>query len=223
MSEAPVDVGEPLAPLGVLSAQVEALIERIEINRDRQRAASRAAAEQQVRELLRSARKEALADVRAAIARERKQSEQALQQAVATAALEMRQRAQAATRTLLTVMWAAIDAALDARWADAAHRKSWIEVAIREARGVLSEPNWRIEHGEGWSPAELDELAALAAGDVRDPKRTVELASDPTVRAGIRIRTARACFDATAAGLLASRARIESDFLAQFLSLDKPQ
>ncbi len=223
MNEFQADIGGTGAPASVLDAQVGALMERIAANRDRQCAQLRAAADGQARDLLRSARKEALADVRAAIARERTQSDQALQQAVAAASLEARRRAQAAMRKLLAAMWEKIAAVLEARWGIAAQRKSWLEAALHQAHGLLSELDWRIEHGAGWSDEELGALAALAAGGEHGPARTVELAADPSVRAGIRIRTAGACLDATAAGLLASRAEIESEFLAQFLSLGKPR
>jgi len=217
----PIGGSDP--PPSVLAAQVEALIERIAANRDRQCAQLRSSAEAQTRALLRSARKDALADVRAAIARERKQSEQALQQAVAAATLEARQRTQAAMRTLLTVMWGKIEAALEARWDDAAQRRVWLEAAVHQADRLLSERSWRIEHGAGWPVEELGALTTVGSADWRGPAPKVELACDPGVRAGIRIRTAGACLDATAAGLLASRTDVESAFLALFLSPVKPR
>jgi len=216
-------ISGPGPPSSVLAAQVEALIERIDANRDRQCAQLRASSETEARDLLRSARKDALADVRVAIARERKQSEQALQQAVAAATLEARQRTQAAMRTLLTMMWGRIEAALEARWADAAQRRSWLEAAVRQADRLLSEHSWRIEHGAGWPAEELGALATLGFAERRGPARKVELACDPGVRAGIRIRTAGACLDATAAGLTTSRTEVESVFLALFLSPGKPR
>ncbi|MGA2862461.1 MAG: hypothetical protein ACLQFF_02830 [Steroidobacteraceae bacterium] len=207
------------APASVLDAQVEALLQRVAADRDRRCAQLRASTERQARELLRSARKEALANVREAITRERKQTEQALRQAQASAALEVRQREQQATRVLLEAMWAAIIGVFEARWADAARRISWLQAAVRQAQALLSERTWRIEHGAGWSEDERGALARLAAGgDDRGPPREVELACDPAMRAGIRIRTPGVCLDATVAGLLASRAQIESEFLAQYLA-----
>lgn len=223
MNDIQEPTGSPGPPPTVLAAQAEALIERIAVNRDRQCAQLRATTEAQTRDLLRSARKDALAEVRAAIARERKQSDQALQQAVAAATLEARQRTQAAMRTLLTTMWKTIEDVLEARWADAAQRRSWLEAAVRQADCLLSERSWRIEHGAGWPAEELAALTTLGSADRRGPQRQVELACDPGVRAGIRIRTAGACLDATTAGLLASRADVESMFLALFLSPEKPR
>ena len=206
-------------PASTLDAQVEALLLRISTDRDRRCDRLRTAAEMQARELLRSARREAGSNVREVIARERKHVEQALQQAQAGVALVARQRAQQASAVLLQAMWAAIIGAFDARWADAASRKSWLRAAVRQAQGLLTERSWRVEHGAGWSEDERGELARLAAGADPGAAREVELACDATIRAGIRIRTAGACLDATIAGLLVSRAYIESEFLAQYLAL----
>ncbi len=208
------------APASGLDAQVEALLQRVAADRDRRCAPLRASTEQQVRELLRSARKEALANVREAIARERKHAEHALRQAQASAALEVRQRAQQATHVLLEAMWTAIIGVFEARWADAARRKSWLQAAVRQGQALLSERTWRIEHGAGWTEDERGALVRIAAGvEEGGPPREVELACDPEMRAGIRIRTQGVCLDATVAGLLASRAQIESEFLAQYLAL----
>jgi vacuolar-type H+-ATPase subunit E/Vma4 len=212
-------IADPGAPASILDAQVEALLQRITADRDRRCSELQASAERQARELEHSARKEALANVREAIAKERKHAEQRLRQARASAALAVRQRAQQATRMLLTTMWAAVTDALEARWANSAQRKSWLQAAVRQAQALLSERRWRIEHGEGWRGEQRGELAKLAAqGDDRRPPREIELVSDAAVRAGIRIRASGACLDATVAGLLASRAQIESEFLAQYLA-----
>jgi hypothetical protein len=208
----------------VLDTQVGALLQRLATDRDRRCAEMRAATERQARELLRSARKEALVNVRQAITRERKHAEQALRQAQASAALEVRERAQQITRALLERMWAAIGAVLEARWADAARRRSWQQAAVRQAQALLSERSWRIEHGTGCSEDELGALTKLAAAaDGLGPPREIELVCDPTVHVGIRIRTVGVCLDATPAGLLESRAQIESDFHATLLAeADRP-
>ena len=220
MNEQPSVATGSSAPASVLDAQVDALLLRVATDRDRRCTELRASTEGQARDLLRSARKEALANVREAITRERKHAEQALRQAQASAALEVRQRAQQATRVLLQTMWATIIGVLEARWADAAGRRSWLQEAVRQGQALLSERTWRIEHGAGWSEDERGALKKLAAaGDERGAAREVELACDPAVRAGIKIRTPGACLDATVTGLLASRAQIESEFLAQYLAL----
>jgi len=207
-------------PASILDAQVEALLERIAADRDRRCAELRESTERQARDLKRSAIKEARGQVHEAVKRERKHAEQTLRQAQASADLQISRRAQQATRELLKAMWAVIGAALEARWADSVRRRDWVRAAIKQAQRLLTEPAWRIEHGAGWSEAECALLAKLAAGgEGREPQRKVELACDPSVHAGIRIRTSGATFDATAVGLLAVPSLIESEFLAQHLAL----
>lgn len=220
MNEEQTDMAGTIGPASVLDAQVEALLQRVAADLDRHCAQLRESAERQARELLRSARKDALANVHGAVSRERRHAEQALRQAEASAALEVRQRAQQATLALLQAMWAAIFGVFEARWADAARRKSWLQSAVHQACALLSEHTWRIEHGPDWSEDERAALARLAAGEGQhNPRREIELVCDPMLRAGIRIKTPGVCLDATAQGLLASRAQIESEFLAQYLAL----
>ena len=47
--------------------------------------------------------------------------------------------------------------------------------------------------------------------------RTIEWRHDPALRSGLRVRCAGAVMDATVEGLLARRADIEADFLAEYL------
>ena len=220
MNEPSASIAGRDGPASVVDAQVDAMLQRVSQDRDRRCAQLRSDAEIQARDILRAARTEARANVSEAVARERKHAEQALRQAEASALLDERQRAQQQTRDLLQMMWTAITSVLESRWTDAAHRKSWVQAAIRQAQTLLSGRSWRIEHGAGWSQVELVELVSLvAAKDKSDPVREVVLVCDTGIRTGLRINTEGACLDATAAGLLASRAQVESDFLAQYLAL----
>jgi vacuolar-type H+-ATPase subunit E/Vma4 len=199
-------------PASVLDAQVDAMSQRVIQDRDQRCAQLRNDALGRAQNMLRAARHEARANVSEAVARERKQGEQALHQAQAQARLEERQRDQQQARGLLEEMWAAVSRALDSRWTDPEYRRSWVRAAIRQGQSLLSERAWRIEHGAGWSPDELNEVAKLA-------KNKIQLVCDNGIRAGIRIKTDGACLDATITGLLASRPQVESEFLAQYLAL----
>ncbi len=201
-------------PASVIDAQVQAMSQRVAQNRDRRCTQLRNDASAEAQAILRAARKEARGNVVDAVARERKHGEQALRLAEASARLDERQHAQQQIRALLQQMWTAIAGALESRWADAQRRKAWVQAAVRQGQTLLSSRAWRIEHGAGWSQAELEELKSLAVGD-----EDVQLVCDNGLGAGIRIRTEGACLDATVAGLLASRARIESEYLACYLAL----
>ncbi len=199
-------------PASVLDAQVEAMSKRIVQDRDQRCTQLRNDVMSQVQIVLRAARREACANVRAAVSRERKQGEQALRQAQAQAQLEERQREQQRARSLLEKMWAAIANVLETRWVDPLHRKSWVQAAIRQGQSLLSDRVWRIEYGTGWSENDLTELKKLVTPES-------QLVYDKEIRAGIRIKTDGTCLDATVIGLLASRPQVESEFLAQFLAL----
>jgi hypothetical protein len=205
-------------PASIIDAQVEALLQRVTEDRDRRCAQLRADACTQARAILRAGRKEARDAVADAVARERKHGEQILRQARANAVLEQRQHDQQEIRQMLQEMWRTVVSVLESRWVDPVRRKSWTEAAVRQAQLLLNAPAWHIEHG-GLPREELDALATLASGAGRSGARGVEMAGDDRIRAGIRIRAGGACLDATTAGLLASRAQVESDFLAQFLAL----
>jgi hypothetical protein len=119
-------------------------------------------------------------------------------------------------------MWTEIPDALEARWSNAEHRQAWVEAAFRQADLLLgASPSWRVEHGEGWLPEQRNELERFAA---KRTAHTIEWTSEPAVKAGVRIRCQGVCLDATAPGLLANRADIESSFLAEYLATaDKEQ
>jgi len=206
-------------PTSVVDAQVDAMLQSVSKNREQRCAQLRNDALSQARDILRSARQEARANLSRAVAREREQRRQALRQMQARALLDARQRNQQQTRALLQEMWATIPGVLESRWADPAHRKSWIEAAVREGQALLGGRAWGIEHGDGWSQEELEELMTLIAGiDKGRPVHDVSLLCDKEIRAGLRINAEGARLDATAAGLLASRAQVEAEFLAQYMA-----
>jgi len=206
-------------PASVIDAQVEALLQRVTEDRDRRCAQLRADASEQARAILRAGRKEARAAVAGAVARERKHGEQILRQAQASAVLQRRQHDQQEIRQMLQDMWTTVVSVLESRWADPVRRKSWVRAAIRQAQTLLNAPAWRIEHGGRLPREELAEMTTFVSRTDRMVARDVEIAGDDGIRAGIRIRAGGACLDATIAGLLASRAQVESDFLAEYMAL----
>jgi hypothetical protein len=207
-------VKEPIAPSG-LEGQVAALVRRVNDDRERRCAQIRTAAESQAKEIARSGRAEARASVHKAVRQERARVAQGLREAQARAELEASRRAQLKTRSLLEQMWTQIGGALETRWRDPEHRRSWIAAALRQAELLLRGEDWSIEHGEGWSSEERVRLEDLAG---KSAARTIEWRRDPALRSGLRIRCAGACLDATVDGLLARDADIEADFLAEYLS-----
>lgn len=204
-------------PASALEAQVEAMLQRVERDRDQRCGQLRAAAESQARELLRSGRTEARANMHKAVAQERARVTQGLRQAEARAELEARWRAQRETQRILQQMWQEIPGVLEARWRIPEHRQSWIEAAVRQAGLLLNARAWRIEHGGGWPDAERRQLEQLAAAQ---GVHAIEWSSEADTLAGIRIRCEGVCLDATIRGLTVRRGDIESVFLAEYFAVE---
>ena len=201
------------APLSVLDAQVEAMLERVTRHRERRVAEIRTRTDTQQLEIVRSARTEARDSLHRAVARERARMAQGLRQAEARAELESRRRAQLETRTLLAHMWENVAAVLERRWRSDTLRSEWIAAAIAEAGQLLAGQSWRIEYAAGVSAEERrgGESRALGGG-----ARAIEWQLDEKLRAGLRVRSPGACLDATVAGLLARREEIEAAFLSEY-------
>lgn len=205
-------MSEPL-PASVLEAQVQALLQRVESSTAQRCASARAAASSQAREIVTSARAEALARVKQAVAQERARLEQGVRQAQAQADLGLRGQAQQRLRALLDQMWKALPGRLEARWRDPGERRTWTLAALEQAGALLPGRPWRIEHGAGWSAQQLAETEAAARSRGAS---AVEWAQDPAIGAGLKIRAAGVCLAATVEGLLAPRAEVESAFLAHY-------
>ncbi|HXZ59432.1 MAG TPA: hypothetical protein VEG26_04565 [Steroidobacteraceae bacterium] len=203
-------------PGSVLEAQVGAMLQRVRDGQERRLRELRAAAAAQSQEILRGARAEARGNLHQAVVRERMRMAQGLRQAEARAELESRQRAQVETLTLLRSMWAHIGAELEGRWSDGGQRGAWIAATVQQARRLFAGQEWRIEHARGVSSEQ--QRAAQAEGHA-DGARRVEWVAEPSLRAGLRIRTPGACLDATVEGLLAERAEIEAAFLSEYLAV----
>ncbi len=202
-------------PPDALDTQAKALLEGVASDREQRCTALHAAANSRAHQIVCSARAEALANLRKAIAQERTRIDQGLKAAQARVDLEILRHAQQENQTLLEHMWAESGEALERRWRDAGERRTWIEAALAQAGTLLAGRAWRVEHGAGWSESERVQLEAQAR---HQGSSAVELREEPTVQAGLRVRAEHVCVDATAAGLLVQREQIESVFLAEYLA-----
>jgi hypothetical protein len=192
---------------------VQALLQRVASAASERRAQLSAETDSQVRQIIRSAWAEARANVHQAVAQERARLAQGVRQAEAQSDLVRRQREQHRIRTLLDKMWEQLPGLLTTRWRDPTLRRIWIEAAFREAGALLPGRPWRIEHGEEWPEAEQSEIEKLAMGQGAG---RVEWANNPSIKAGLTIRSEEVCLAATVPGLLARRDDIEAAFLSEY-------
>jgi hypothetical protein len=189
---------------------LDALLDHIGRERDRECAEIMQNAEAAARDLLRNARHASGQRVRHALAQMRREIEAhgiAARAAAETALLRRRQQRE---RDALERAWPLLRDALVARWADAAARRTWLRASLRLAAERLLSPNWTISHPPTWSPHDAGELLSCDC-----PGIAARWQSDEALSAGLRIAADGATVDASLDGLLAPRARIEGRLLAE--------
>ena len=100
---------------------------------------------------------------------------------------------------------------LERRWEDSNKRSAWCEMVVAEAADTLAADGWIIEHPDAWTATDREAVVALAAKH-NIPKPAFQ--SDPSIKAGLRIRVGSATLDGTATGLLTARHAVEGLLLA---------
>jgi hypothetical protein len=203
-------------PEGIVQAQMEALLRRVAREQEMLSRRARDAAEEQARGIVARAREEARGRARQAAEEARQSIERALADRRAALETTARQREQSLLRELMDKAWQTLPRELDTAWQDAAARRSWCEAACAVAR--------RIVMGRGEFTVELDpaapaDAAECAARALEEPGQATAVRRVAGLGAGLRIRHGLACVDATTAGLLASRERIEAELLAELDAL----
>jgi hypothetical protein len=201
-------------PESIVSAQLQALLEHLERDRDRRCSAESASARERARAIVRSAFSEARKRMREAVRYERARLEEGheLQRAEFEAA--RRREEHAALQLLVKRACDTLPALLERRWNDAAARRDWCEGALAAAALRLRGTDWTIEIARGTGEVERSALLAHAA-TLRAGSHTLSERSE--LGAGLSVRAAGAVLDATVAGLLDDRGAIGSRFLHEWL------
>lgn len=195
-----------------LQARTQALLDLVEDDRRTQCAAIIAVAEQQAAAAMTQARSEARTRVREAFAEELARAQSRV--AAARAELQTRRRLheQAQAASWLDLGWQRLAPALQARWADDAARRLWVDAAVGEARRVLAPGRWQFVHAPGWPDGERE---AVAAGLRADAGAAPEFTEQAGLGAGLRIVAGCNVVDATLAGLTADREAIGAGLLGE--------
>jgi hypothetical protein len=115
-----------------------------------------------------------------------------------------------ANARLLADAWPRLCERLRARWSSADDRRDWARGALTQAQRVLPAGAWTLRHAPGWEEAERRPLTAGLAAALGHEPRCI---ADPRLAAGLVIERGTAQLDASLAGLLADRARLEARLL----------
>ncbi len=122
-----------------LDRQTKALLALIEADRAQKCAAIDADARARCAAILREAHADARARMRAAFAEERAHRDLRVAAAQATLQTRLRLALQHRSSTFLAAGWRRLPRALDARWADAAARASWVDAIVAAGEGRAAE------------------------------------------------------------------------------------
>jgi vacuolar-type H+-ATPase subunit H len=199
-------------PRSVADAQLQHLLQVVERERDGRCRSEIEAAEQQAREIVRQAYREARAHAHADLEALREQVRQRLNSADARQQTRLRELRQQADQAFLDAAWQPLQHALLRRWGHAGHRQEWIAQLVETAAATLLNRNWLIEHPQAWPAAESE---ALRDRLTRDQTCTPHLAPDTGIHAGLRISAGGAVVDGSIEGLLRRRPHIEALLLAE--------
>ena len=197
---------------GIVSTQAEALKELLEQSRDAECRELKERAELEARQLRRRARRKGRERVSRAAHEERARLEREVRLVEAEIETEQRRRERLRDLTLISDGHELLQAALAARWQDREQRLQWAATAMQEAREVLFEREWTLEHPADWADDERDAAVLYArerCGAEVTPRPDAQLAT------GLRLRARGALVDMSVAGLMAHGRAIEGALLAE--------
>ncbi|WP_200235568.1 hypothetical protein [Thiohalocapsa halophila] len=188
-----------------------ALLKLVADERDKACREIRAEAETRARSLIHDAYRRERAALHERIVAERARAEGILRAAAAERATVERRRGEHADAALLAAAWPGLRAQLAERWANAEHRRAWVDTTLEQALERLPEHGWTIRHAGGWPQAEREAaLAGLGQAGIEPPA----LRADGDLEAGLIVAAGGAVLDMSLEGLLRDRARIEARLLA---------
>jgi hypothetical protein len=201
-------------PDGIVAAQLQGLLQRLDEDRERRCGAELASAQERAKAITRAARDEARRRMREAVYYERTRRTEGI--ALRRAELEAARRREehAVMGDLVLRACERLPAVLDRRWRESGARCEWCEAALAAAAQRLCGTDWQIEIAPGTSAEEREALLARAS-IMRAGTHSLSECTEFT--AGLRVRATGAILDATVDGLLDDIAAIGARFLHEWL------
>jgi len=198
-------------PAGVVDSQLQNLLQVVADNRDERCRVLLDAARAQARQLLQQARREARERLHRKVLETREQARQQLAAAQAQRQTRLRLQRHHADKALLARAWAPLGERLQQRWERQESRLLWIEHVVEQALSMLLDRRWHIEHPADWPEQEREMLGKRLE---RELGVAPQFVAQEQLAAGLRVCAGPTCLDATPAGLLRARTRIEAMMLA---------
>lgn len=198
-------------PDGIVDAKVQHLVSVVEQHRDEQCTQARAMAQEEAQKLVADAWREARARMHRDNAETRHRVQRTLDSAEAQRQTARREQRQFRDQELLAEARKSLHAELVRRWQQPESRQQWCRQLVKQAATTLDGKLWAVDHPAEW---EASEREALAARIEELCGQAPQLQADTDIKAGLRICAGSTCVDATVAGLLRNRERIDAELLA---------
>jgi len=193
-----------------LAERTSALLASVELYRDERCAALLEPAVAQARAIVKAALGDARRRVATAIDEERKRLRRDVGAVESSLATERRLLAQQHAVRQLGRAWAALRAALAARWAASDTRGRWTATHLERAQECLAhDREWRIRHHAAWTE---DERSG-AADQLQSLGIRVVFEHDAAIAAGFVVTCGHNVLDASLDGLVSDRSALEGRLL----------
>ncbi len=194
-----------------LEQNEQRLLELVLQHRDEECRKLRQRSEEEGRELLRAAYRNARTRLHENAESGRNRARTQIGAARAELETRRRQRAQQLGSVALAAAWEQLPQRLAQRWTDPAARAAWIGKALEQAFAALPGGSWRIRHPSGLADTERD---ALRKAVQQQLSQAPELIADEKVEAGLILECTGVVLDTSSNGLLVDRDAIEARLLA---------
>lgn len=204
------------APLPPLQASLQALLDLVDGDRERQYAQIVGEARTRAATLRSQAQAEARTRMRQTFDAQRRALQARVAAAQAQLATQLRLHAQQRTSLLLDLARQQLPAALLARWAQPAARAAWVAQVLDVAHARLPAAGWRIVHAADWP---VDERAATAVGLALRGHADLAWDTDLGMAAGLKVVAAGNTVDGSLQGLLAESDDVDAALLHQLEDL----
>lgn len=199
-----------MSTASIAEAQSRALLDEIEQQIAAECRAIHDLAQEEAARLIADAHHGARARAHDTLRELRREGARRLARAKAQLESDARKRKQERVHALVERAWPMLAEALIARWRDRQARDVWIAAAARYAEEHLPAGTWAVIHPNDFSSEDRDSLQAVVGG-----QSALTFRADGDLQAGLRIETAQAALDATAAGLLADHETIAAMLLSE--------
>lgn len=196
---------------GVVSLQVESLLDALRIQKEHRCRQIIGDAENRSKQLLTESRQKLRDRFREAINEERRRRSEALTEADRQIETAERRKVQARYNRLLREAWPELIGELERRWSIPEERRAWCEAIVEEASSTLAHESWTFEFPESWTTEDTGWL--MKTFESRGLPRP-DCVTSADIEAGARIRLGSACLDGTIEGVLARRSSVEARLLA---------